>query len=205
MGAKLSQNSKFKVSFEKILTKVKSELHQNPFDAGHDFLHHEEVFENVVAIVKGENLIVDMAALSVASWLHDYERNDEEARDKYLRQIVSESDVPADFAQKVIRIMSSHSYGEVQESEEQKVLFDADKLEYLSVPRFIRVMDAITRGEMTEEIWSKYKKAWKDRIPRVRGLLHYDTSRKLFDERIGPLLSFIKSDQRLVELRGIMI
>ncbi len=207
MKAKTKDNKKLKVNMtvELLIGDLNRNLLDNPFDAGHDFLHHQEVYNNCVYIVHNEKMDVDMNALSLAAWWHDYERNNEEENRRILREFGRNRNVDSELIDKVIGIISSHSYGEKQQTVEQKVLFDADKIEYANVRRFRRVMAAVDSNQMSFLVWGKYKKAWQDRIPQVRAQLHFEASKDRFDEYFVGLADFIKSDPRLEELLPIVL
>lgn len=83
---------------EKLLQHARAELRRNPFDAGRDYCHHRQVFANCMIIISGEKLEVNLPALSLAAWLHDYERNNEELRDEFIRKISNTHGMPTTFA-----------------------------------------------------------------------------------------------------------
>ncbi len=193
------------MNYDRLLDQAKHELAQNPFDIAHDYAHHLSVYENCIQIVSSEKLKVDLNALALAAWLHDYQRDKEKARNEFVRKIVKENKITREFAEKVIKIINSHSYGNEQLFEEQKVLFDADKLEYVSVSRLNLVILAVETGKLSREAWQRYGKAWLERTHPVHNLLHYEISKKLYAKRAQEFLSFIKHDTRLNELSDIMI
>lgn len=180
-------------------------LEGGPFDVAHDLLHHKEVWENCRFIVENDDLKVDEIALKQAALWHDYERADEQKNHRILRQLGEQNMVDPEFVELVIGIISPHSFGKTQETVEQKVLFDADKIEYVNPDRFKRILEALEAGAFDHETWEQYKKVWVERTPQVRTQLHFESSTKRFDEYFARLRILIFSDQRLQELSATVL
>lgn len=158
---------------------------KTPYDVVHDIDHHKSVVKNCNLIIRKENLLnkVDVEAIEIAAWWHDVARKDISENAKLLRKVSERFGVRREFVEKIVRIIKNHTYGKSQKSSEEKVLFDADKLEYLSYKRGIKLEEAVASGKMPKEDLKKYQTAWEERIIEVRKNLHFKSSRKIFDQR----------------------
>lgn len=169
---------------QKVLQQAKRLLREDPFDAGHDYEHHLAVATNCLTIIEDEQLDVDVNALLIAAWWHDYKRDQDEENNRVLTRAMTTAGFKQKYIDKVLSIKNSHSYGRDQESLEAQILFDADKLEYASVPRMERVSEAVESGKMTKEVLGKYKIAFKDRIAKVLESFHFESTRREMKSRI---------------------
>jgi HD superfamily phosphodiesterase len=188
------------MSSELLIQRAQQYLTESPFDAGYDLDHHQRVVNNCLIIVEKEGLELDLEVLVVAAWWHDIERKDLERNNQLLRSAAEDAGIDVAIAEKGIHILNSHSFGNSQEDLEAQVLFDADKIEYVSAPRIRRVLAAVERGEMTDAVWEKYKVALGERIPHVPGMLHFEASKALFKQQLGELQAWIQEDPRLADL-----
>lgn len=179
---------------ESVVKEAQERLRQDPFDEGHDYDHHLAVVTNCLAIVEGEGLEVDIDALLIAAWWHDYKRNNTEENDRILTQAMEKAGYLDVFIVKVKNIKNSHSFGNGQESLEQKVLFDADKLEYASKERIAKVSKAVKEGRMKPEVQEKYKRAFIERIPVVLQSLHFESSKVKMKSNLKEFLEYASSD-----------
>src|SRR5258708_2704562 len=187
------------------LSEAQKRLKVDPFDAGHDYYHHLAVVKNCLDIVRDEKLVVDIDALLIAAWWHDYKRNAPNENDEILTGILKKSGADEKFVKKVLNIKNSHSFGEGQESLEAQVLYEADKLEYASVDRIKHVTEAVKKGEMTQEVQNKYKKAFLTRIPTALQELHFESTRPVLMERIKELKVYAATDPLWTEIAELVI
>jgi HD superfamily phosphohydrolase YqeK len=184
------------VRVERIIEMGQELLKKDPFDSGHDFDHHERVVDNIITIVTGEGLKVDLGALKIAGWWHDYKRNTPTECDTILKDSMELEGFHEKYIELVLAIKNNHSYGTQQETIEAKVLFDADKLEYVSVPRFTRVKEAVEKGEMSPEVQEKYALTFSERIPNIYQSLHFKVSKEEFRKRFPGILEFVTFEPR---------
>ena len=187
------------------VSEAKDRLKTDPFDAGHDYYHHLAVVTNCLDIVRDEKLALDIDALLIAAWWHDYKRNEPDENDRVVTETLEKAGATEEFIKKVIEIKNSHSFGEGQVSLEAQVLYDADKLEYASVARVKHVTEAVKKGEMTAEIQDKYKKAFLARIPTVLQELHFESTKPVLIERIKELKAYARTDPLWTEIAELMI
>jgi len=171
-----------------------------PPDSAHDLGHHWAVFNNVVKISCKESIFtrVDIDALSVAIFWHDVERNQE--GHKLLEEAFKKYGTEKDFTEKVIDIIDHHSFGTKQNTIEDKILWDADKLEYASLSRLEKGLEAYRKGNLSQEQFLKYKKEWLERIPSVRESFHFESSKKEFYRRMLRVIDKVMETPELSDM-----
>jgi HD superfamily phosphohydrolase YqeK len=169
---------------------------ETPYDPGHDLLHHELVWTNCQMIVKGEQLEdqIDQDLLHTAAMWHDWERDQEPVK---TRAILQDLEVPAHFIEKIISLIGEHSFEDSQITLEGQILYDADKLEYLSLPRYNAVIEATRSGRMSWGILAKYQKLLGERINTVKDQLHFESAKKEFERRLKEIAEAAKTDVEL--------
>jgi HD superfamily phosphodiesterase len=172
----------------------------HPFDCIHGIDHHEAVADNCQAIILREGLSskIDQPALMVAVHWHDVQKDSE--NHDFLREIMQLGGANKTFTEKVIGIISCHSFGHFQIGLEAKILYDADKLDYLSISRLKTLLDSRNKGEMTEERFDYYKQAWKSRIVSVQKTLHFKYTKKRFKEDLKELIKFMKETPQVEDM-----
>jgi len=186
-----------------LISQAKRYLAESPFDSLHASSHHQKVWENSLWIASEEGLEVDLDALQVAAWWHDIERGSDDFN--LLRQALESVGATPEFKEKVFTIIINHSFGQNQESLEAKVLYDADKLEYLSVERVENLLRDFKNGEMNQERVEYYKREWAGRIKLVRKSLHFHSSKKRFDDELVKFVEFCQSNPALAEfISGVL-
>lgn len=164
-------------------------LSTEPFDIGHDVAHHYKVWENCMWIVDCEKIEgIDTDALQIAAWGHDLERGSQ-THDK-LRQVMEKHGCPEELINDTIDIINEHSHDGTQTSREAEILFDADKLEYVTVNRWSTVLQAAKDGVMTDAEITKYKNAWNKRIGYVQKGLHFACTKKKFAQNLKDYLAW---------------
>lgn len=172
-----------------IIRDIKILLATEPYDTGHDGVHHYEVWKNCRWIVETEGLSgIDQDALDIAAWGHDLERKSE-THDK-LRVIMEKYGCSKEFIQKVIEIINGHSHDDDQASIEAHILFDADKIEYNSRIRWQITIQATKDNVMTQEELTHYKQAWNERMAYIPSKLHFASAKKRFQEYLDDLISW---------------
>lgn len=178
-----------------IIASAQRHLTESPFDTLHAVSHHQQVWDNCNWIVEQEGLNPDMEVLEVAAWWHDVERGSDgfTLMQETLRQLGAKEE----FIGKVLGAVGSHSFGQNQETLEGKILYDADKLEYLSVDRLKALLALREQKGMGKKRFNYYKEAWAERINGVRGSFHFDSASKKFEKDLKKFLKFARKDPRL--------
>ena len=142
-----------------IVLEAQKQLILNPIDLAHDITHHYRVYEQSLKINLKEKLNADQDLLIVCSWYHDLGGRRGEDTD-LLRDLLSKHTNDVNFISKVIKIIREHSFGETQSNLESKILFDADKLEYVNSYRLLLFLRAYQDGFISEKKYKQYKKEW---------------------------------------------
>jgi hypothetical protein len=173
-------------------------LKTQAFDAAHDYKHHKTVADNCLNIIRLENLQdkVNLDVLISAAYWHDFERGTEGDYKKAkkdndgISRLLKKENVPENFINQVNKLIDEHSFHSDQVSLEGKILFDADKLEYVSLYRF---KDSLNK--LPPEKINYYRDLWKSRINTVRDRLFFESSKNLFDRRLNKLKAYIKEER----------
>ncbi len=162
-----------------IILEAQKQLILNPIDLAHDIAHHYRVHEESLKINIKEKLNADEDLLSVCAWYHDLGgRRGENVN--LIKTLIGKHTDDSSFVDKVIEIIHEHSFGEDQSSLESKMLFDADKLEYVNPLRLSSFLRAYKDGFLSEEKYKQYKKEWAQRVGKVKNMLHFDYSKEKF-------------------------
>ncbi len=170
-----------------VIKKAKKLLLNKPFDIAHDIFHHYNVWENVLQIVIREGLTPDLNKLEIVSWWHDYERGSSEH--VTLTKTMREAGYQQGYIKSIIDLINTHSFSDKHsETDEAKILFDADKIEYVNPGRLVWMGEGTLHGLLDPHIGRKYGKALHERIYHVVQALHYTTSRSMM---LSTMTSFI--------------
>jgi HD superfamily phosphodiesterase len=181
-----------KVNVLKLVIEAQKQLIRNPFDLAHDITHHYRVQEEALKIIEEENLAVDEDLMIICAWYHDLGgRRGENSR--LLSSLIGKYIEDRQLINRIIQIIREHSYGEAQTSLESKVLFDADKLEYVNPMRLRWFLKAFREGYITSEVYSQYKREWKERIKDAEGQLHFSYTKQKFSKML-PVASQLMKD-----------
>jgi hypothetical protein len=184
--------------FREIIRNAQEHLTEHPFYALHAIDHHANTWKNCLWIIGKEKLTVDKRNLKIAAWWHDVERNDEKCL--LLKQTMSELRFRNEEIEKVTDIINGHTYGREQVSLESKVLYDADKLEYVSEKRVETLLNLFKDGYISDARFKDYKKTWSERIKNVKSNLHFFSSKDLFDRKLAVLIEHAKTNSLLADM-----
>jgi HD superfamily phosphodiesterase len=92
----------------------------------------------------------------------------------------------------VVNLINSHSFSDKQlETVEEKVLFDADKLEYISVGRLLWMCEGIQRGLLDAQVGRKYVLALQERIVSVVQALHFPYTRQIMANNLAQFIPIL--------------
>lgn len=179
---------------DKILAEERRVLMESPYDEVHGIKHHEDVWKVCLWVVSQEELEsqVDLDTLEVAAFGHDIDRGSEEP--EILRGILEKSGAEGEFTKKVLTVVKEHPVGSKQSSLEAKVLYDADKLEYVGLKRSKDARDAARKGLVKESVLLKWVDDWHSRLPQVIKSLNFSCTRKRFKEDLKRLVDQVRSD-----------
>lgn len=179
----------------KIISEAKKLLYDTPYDLGHDIVHHYKVWENCLVIILEEQLVgqIDLQSLYIASWWHDYERSSKRHTElvEALRKIGAERIQ----IEKIVNIINNHSFkDDEQPTLESKILFDADKLEYINPARWENINLAFRAKKFSEDKVIKYCEALNNRVNKIYDTLYFKTSIKMFNSNLIKMIAYLKSE-----------
>ncbi len=144
----------------------------------HDFAHVINVYQNVEKLLK--HMKGDRLVLLTASLFHDVKRDSKNHSVKgaeYTRKILkATADFPQHKIDQVIRIIKSHSHIKIQKSSDEKIFYDADKMDAFSEIGIVRsFMMYSEEGVSLREACIDYIKL----IEKFYNRLHTDVAKKL--------------------------
>lgn len=181
-----------KVNVIQLVIEAQKQLIKKPFDLAHDITHHYRVYESCLRIIDEEKLRVDSDFVGVCAWLHDIGgRRGENIQ--LIQNLLQKYIDNLEYIEKVIKIIKEHSFGETQTQIESKILFDADKLEYVNPFRLKWFLKAYDEGHITEGVYLQYKKEWKERIKDVEEQLHFSYSKRQFARMLPTTTEIMKN------------
>lgn len=156
-----------------LIKDAQQKLTNSPFDEGHDLVHHYKVWENCFEIIMAEKIQdISLEFLQLAVWFHDVDRTSTD-HPTFVESAKRHS-LTQDQIDKVLSIINSHSYLDERGSDlESKVLFDADKVEYIGYSRWLYISNAIVNGDMPVEVGIKYAEALNSRMPYIVNNLNF--------------------------------
>lgn len=178
-----------------LITQAQLKLVKHPYDIYHDIGHHYKVLDNCLLIGIEEKLKPNFVLLEKAVWCHDLNKN---SKNEYqlLNRFLSQYCTKKETAE-IIQLIKEHPYKSQQNSIESKLLYDADKLELVSIPRWKRAFDAYEYDEISLEERDRYVQAWNKRINNnIVKTLHYRTSLEIFNINYNKFVEWLKSINR---------
>lgn len=170
-----------------LILEAKKILEKESFDIGHDLSHHYKVWDNAIQIVLLENILnkVDLDLLTIACWWHDVDRGNKDNTKKF-EKAANEFELSELQIKKIIEIINSHSFHDARSNlTEAKVLFDADKIEYINPARWILINNS---PEFPIEAGIKYCEAVNTRILKVYEQIYFSTSKKWLTSHANNIL-----------------
>lgn len=162
-----------------IILEAQKQLVLKPVDLAHDITHHYRVCEFSLKINNIEKLNANQNLLTVCAWYHDLGGRRGENME-LITNLISKHTDNKNFIKKVVEIIREHSFGETQSNLESKIIFDADKLEYVNPFRLLWFLKAYRDGFFSEEKYKQYKREWNERIKDVGKMLHFRYSQEKF-------------------------
>jgi len=167
-----------------IIQKSQRFLVNNPQDIAHDVGHHYRVWEGCMTIVQEEQLSVDSDALQIAAWIH-YIDHDKKGQ-PFLLHLQTAFGLTNELTHRIQQIVREQAYGQTTTMIESAIVSDADRIELLSIPRWQFVFAACQEGIVSKEARDEYIQRVKVRIPNLSHKLHFESTNKLFLEKIAP-------------------
>lgn len=161
-----------------LINEAKMILQTVPYDAAHNFHHHERVWSNTQQIIKKEKLLIDEEALCIAVWWHDVDKGSV-GSPRFMRA-AHQYHIPQLKIDAILAIMNQHSFDDEQTTMEGKLLFDADKLEYVSLVRWKQFLPVLQKNPLMQDRLKAYQVAIGERIIPVYRRLYFEISKQRF-------------------------
>ena len=191
---------------QKLIQYAQSYLKKQPFDIVHDLEHHQLVVRNCEAIIQNEKLKPNLDVIMTAAWWHDVEKSYKTANSSdntivFFQKVAKELGIDNTFIELCSNTIKEHSFSGRQTSLESNILFDADKIEYVNDDRISKLVDDFVLHP------SKYKPdqlqnthdIWAFRITKVQDMMHFEYSKKVFQEKIAATESILEKFQRKLD------
>jgi len=115
----------------------------------------------------------------LCAWLHDLEGR-KGKKLSAIKKSLKKFEQNKSIIKKVTNIIKKHSFGEKQNTLESKILYDADKLEYVNPFRLSWFILASEDGNISSKKYLSYKREWWRKIDKVEKTLHFSYSKKVF-------------------------
>lgn len=169
-----------------LILKAQEILRLSSRDPLHDYSHALRTCENAESIITREGLgiFLDKGLLRNAIWWHDVDRGRKDGDDSFtFKKYAEELNLSFVYVNKVVGIIGEHSFGKKQTTLESKVLYDADKLEYVSIPRVENLLRAKKVGLIEESMIEEFKTSWGLLIKNIEPTLNFLSTKHFFIER----------------------
>ena len=166
-------------------------LKKTPPDCAHDHGHHIRVWKNVQYLISKGGFDVDEKIMKVCSLWHDVDKhNNDTSIEKYCRLV----DLDSRVIRKINKIILDHRWSSKPVSLESKLLFDADKLEYVSVPRWNQALFYNNKDNLIK----LYFEGLNKRLPEMYKKMNFDVSKKIYKTRHNKFIKWAK-ENKLIE------
>lgn len=188
------------MSTQAVIDQAVQFLTAQPFDAGHDLEHHRTVLTLAEDIAQHSQVPIDLEALKIAVMWHDVvtepvdnpdtaDRNQIKLHTcEYVRSLLTQQGFAPTFVTTVVEAVQYHSFEDQPRNTEGKILFDADKLAAIDLPRWRKVVQAHETGKMSDTSYIGYLTAGKQWLREMTGKLHFAYSQQLFTERMKAVM-----------------
>lgn len=190
---------------DQLIAQAQTLLRQVPFDAAHDFEHHQLVVEHCSTLVDTEQLDLGYDALMTAAWWHDVNKSykTENSYDEtvvFFHENAKKFGVAESFVQQCTTIIREHAFNSEQTSIESQVLFDADKIEYANAERIDKLVVAFTtdQKEYSDAIIQETYDIWSTRLSVLPERFHFETARQLFLHNLPEAQTSLERMRRLI-------
>jgi putative nucleotidyltransferase with HDIG domain len=171
--------------FEKSIEEAKKFISKIE-DSVHNFTHIKSVVKFAIKIAKKYDN-VDTDLIEVAAWWHDVGRLYSEIHEKLSAEMayksLQELKVEEPVCKKVYYAIVFHKWSMQPKTIEGEIIRDADKLDFISIPRWKSCLD--NNIEALQDL--------SNLLPRLRNeFLHLKISKKIYDNQIIKFKEFIQ-------------
>ncbi|MBP9758695.1 hypothetical protein KBD45_03295 [Candidatus Dojkabacteria bacterium] len=176
---------------QRIIDEIKQHLVTDYFDVYHDIGHHYSVWSNGIEIAQSEKLTYDYKIFELSAWLHDTDKGNE--TQNFLKSLALKYSELSEIFLKVENVIAEHSFGQTQTTVESKLLYDADKIELVSLPRWQNAFNQYEENLITIEQRDKYVSEWNRRMPLLKGNLHFNESNAMFETKYSKFIIWLEA------------
>ncbi len=183
---------------DKLISAAQKILVTDPYDKGHDICHHFKVMHNCLEIIVAEDIKgVNLDYLQLAAWWHDVDRKTKDhPRFMSSAKMLGFSD---EEIAEILTIINGHSYSdERSDILEAKILFDADKIEYVGHARWLYITVSIKNDEMGLDKGIKYALALNERIAYVMENINFKHTKKMLKQEFKQL-QYLRDNNLLIQ------
>lgn len=172
-------------------------------DESHGLPHTIRVLCNVYTLVNKLGRSIDEELLVLATLLHDIGRGVEDyigvhhavISAEIAQGILAEIGISGEKAEKIKEMILEHSFslGKKPSTLEACILSDADKLDALGAIGIYRLIETSSmRGRLVTDTLAH---VW-DKLAKLPGFMCFEESRKIAEEKLGTLLSYVRELSR---------
>lgn len=173
-----------------IINEAITVLQERPLDAGHDLTHHKRVAQLSVQIAGLlNNPDINKEALEIAAMWHDVHPADTTSLITYLKSRLVSCRFPQEEISLIIECIATHSFYEEPTVIEAQILYDADKLDALTIERGTMIARSIMKREVSASKKLIYVTTGKVWLKEMRERLHFKITKEMFNKRIKTLLN----------------
>lgn len=178
------------IVYKKLISLAKLILNNDPPDLAHNIKHHQRVWQNILYIQKKEKTReIDMAILQLCAYWHDVNKHRFNADPALLFYAITGDKKHTDVIKKTI---NAHRWQNKAKTRLGKILFDADKLEYISIERWRPLLSSDLDIEQAK-LFKVYFEGLNKRIPFLPSRLHYASAKIRYEAEYQRLLEWTKN------------
>lgn len=193
---------------QKLISFAQDYLQKQPFDIVHDLEHHQLVVQNCLNIIEHEKLTPNFDVILTSAWWHDVDKSYETVKSSdntvtFFLQKAAELGVDRQFADYCVQTIEQHSFSQQQTTLEGKILFDADKIEYVNDDRIQKLVDDFVQHPDKYEADHLHNThdIWIYRIQKVHDMMHFNYSRQVFLKKLAATETILEKFQQAISAK----
>lgn len=193
-------------SIKNVLSNIERYVNKNQenFEPEHGYQHHFQVAKDALRIArnyhKRTGVDIDLNSLMIACCVHDISHRGNCTQDE-INTVLINSGVVEDKLEKIHDIASTHSYDSKPNTIEGKILWVADKINYVDPDRFasqaekLRLLSDDERQRVVADLEDKYVEKWLravNQIPNHPIIKDFPDAIDIFNARLLETLNFFR-------------
>lgn len=185
-----------------LITIAITHLKTHPFDAAHDLAHHKRVWQNAQKIAnhlshQTPSIKINLNALKLACFWHDVVIDDSQnfsnhhrshSSAEYLAKAIAKHHLNPDLIHTTLLAVKYHEYDDRPQNIEGQILWDADKLDVISLDRWLIAQKAFEAGQLSQTKYDSYTQTGAVWLKTLRSKFFFDITRELYDQSLTKLL-----------------